>query len=48
MAAVGAKGRTILRGAAKEPEIIELCNYLDPSSKTEDLSLFVREYGNGS
>ncbi|MGN0155457.1 MAG: UDP-N-acetylglucosamine 1-carboxyvinyltransferase [Lachnospiraceae bacterium] len=28
MAAVGAKGRTILRGAAKEPEIIELCNYL--------------------
>lgn len=28
MAAVGAKGRTVLRGAAKEPEIIELCNYL--------------------
>lgn len=28
MAAVGAKGRTILRGAAKEPEVIELCNYL--------------------
>ena len=28
MAAAGAKGRTILRGAAKEPEIIELCNYL--------------------
>ncbi len=28
MAAVGATGRTILRGAAKEPEIIELCNYL--------------------
>lgn len=28
LAAVGAKGRTILRGAAKEPEIIELCNYL--------------------
>lgn len=28
MAAVGAKGRTILRGAAREPEIIELCNYL--------------------
>ena len=28
MAAVGAKGRTILRGVAKEPEIIELCNYL--------------------
>lgn len=28
MAAAGAKGRTILRGAAKEPEIVELCNYL--------------------
>lgn len=28
MAAVGAKGRTVLRGVAKEPEIIELCNYL--------------------
>ena len=28
MAAVGAKGRTVLRGAAKEPEIVELCNYL--------------------
>lgn len=28
MTAVGAKGRTILRGAAKEPEIIELCSYL--------------------
>ncbi|MDE6433670.1 MAG: UDP-N-acetylglucosamine 1-carboxyvinyltransferase [Lachnospiraceae bacterium] len=28
MAAVGAKGRTILRGVAREPEIIELCNYL--------------------
>ena len=28
LAAVGAKGRTILRGAAKEPEIIELCEYL--------------------
>lgn len=28
MAAVGAKGRTILRGVAKEPEIIELCNHL--------------------
>lgn len=28
MTAVAAKGRTILRGAAKEPEIIELCNYL--------------------
>lgn len=28
MAAVGAKGRTILRGVAKEPEIVELCNYL--------------------
>lgn len=28
MAAMGAKGRTILRGVAKEPEIIELCNYL--------------------
>lgn len=28
MAACGAKGRTILRGAAKEPEIVELCNYL--------------------
>lgn len=28
MAAVGAKGRTILRGVAKEPEIIELCSYL--------------------
>lgn len=28
LAACGAKGRTILRGAAKEPEIIELCNYL--------------------
>lgn len=28
LAACGAKGRTILRGVAKEPEIIELCNYL--------------------
>lgn len=28
MAAVAANGRTILRGVAKEPEIIELCNYL--------------------
>lgn len=28
MAAVGATGLTILRGAAKEPEIIELCKYL--------------------
>jgi len=28
MAAVGATGRTILRGVAKEPEVIELCNYL--------------------
>lgn len=28
MAAVGATGRTILRGAAKEPEVIELCKYL--------------------
>ena len=28
LAACGAKGRTILRGAAKEPEIVELCNYL--------------------
>lgn len=28
MAAMGVKGRTILRGVAKEPEIIELCNYL--------------------
>ncbi|MBR1599778.1 MAG: UDP-N-acetylglucosamine 1-carboxyvinyltransferase [Lachnospiraceae bacterium] len=28
LAACGAKGRTVLRGAAKEPEIIELCNYL--------------------
>ena len=28
LAASGAKGRTILRGVAKEPEIIELCNYL--------------------
>ncbi|MCM1157129.1 MAG: UDP-N-acetylglucosamine 1-carboxyvinyltransferase [Bacteroidales bacterium] len=28
MAATGAKGRTILRGVAREPEIIELCNYL--------------------
>ena len=28
MTAVVAKGRTILRGVAKEPEIIELCNYL--------------------
>lgn len=28
LAATGAMGRTILRGVAKEPEIIELCNYL--------------------
>ncbi|MBQ9983630.1 MAG: UDP-N-acetylglucosamine 1-carboxyvinyltransferase [Lachnospiraceae bacterium] len=28
MAATVASGRTILRGVAKEPEIIELCNYL--------------------
>lgn len=28
LAATGAVGRTILRGAAKEPEIIELCCYL--------------------
>ena len=28
LAASGAKGRTILRGVAKEPEIVELCNYL--------------------
>ena len=28
LAASGAKGRTILRGAAKEPEVVELCNYL--------------------
>lgn len=28
MTAVAASGRTILRGVAKEPEIIELCNYL--------------------
>ncbi len=28
MTAVVTPGRTILRGAAKEPEIIELCNYL--------------------
>lgn len=28
MAATVAHGRTILRGVAKEPEIIELCNYL--------------------
>lgn len=28
MAAARSKGRTILRGVAKEPEIIELCNYL--------------------
>ena len=28
MLAVTAKGRTILRGVAKEPEIVELCNYL--------------------
>lgn len=28
MAAAGAKGRTILRGVAREPEIIELCNHL--------------------
>lgn len=28
MAAIGNKGRTILRGVAKEPEIIELCKYL--------------------
>lgn len=28
MAAAGAKGRTILRGVAKEPEVIELCKYL--------------------
>lgn len=28
LAAAGAVGRTILRGAAKEPEIIELCQYL--------------------
>ncbi len=29
MAAVTARGNTILRGAAKEPEIVELCNYLN-------------------
>lgn len=28
MAAVGATGRTILRGAAREPEVIELCRFL--------------------
>lgn len=28
LAAAGAVGRTILRGAAREPEIIELCQYL--------------------
>ena len=28
LAATGAMGRTILRGVAKEPEIIELCQYL--------------------
>lgn len=28
LAACGAKGTTTLRGAAQEPEIIELCNYL--------------------
>lgn len=28
LAATGAVGRTILRGAAREPEIIELCHYL--------------------
>ena len=28
LAAVVAKGRTILRGVAREPEVIELCNYL--------------------
>lgn len=28
MAAAGAKGVTILRGAAMEPEVVELCNYL--------------------
>lgn len=28
MTAVAAHGRTILRGVAREPEIIELCNYL--------------------
>ena len=28
MAAAGAVGRTILRGAAREPEVIELCRYL--------------------
>lgn len=28
MAATGAMGRTILRGVAREPEVIELCNYL--------------------
>lgn len=28
MAAAGARGRTILRGAATEPEVVELCNYL--------------------
>jgi UDP-N-acetylglucosamine 1-carboxyvinyltransferase len=28
MAACGAKGRTILRGVAREPEIVELCNHL--------------------
>ncbi len=28
LAACGAKGTTTLRGVAKEPEIIELCNYL--------------------
>lgn len=29
MAAVTAHGNTILRGVAKEPEIVELCNYLN-------------------
>lgn len=28
LAAAGAKGRTVLRGAAVEPEIVELCRYL--------------------
>lgn len=28
MTAVGAMGRTVLKGVAREPEIIELCNYL--------------------
>ncbi|MDO5155696.1 MAG: UDP-N-acetylglucosamine 1-carboxyvinyltransferase [Eubacteriales bacterium] len=28
MAAVGAKGRTVLRGVAREPEVVELCKHL--------------------